>query len=229
LLDPAAELEVEFRYSELPFELELDSAAQLPGGDHVVRLVHPDFRAPEPVALPDGEGQSGGQSDDETGDETGEDGETSKAASGGSGPGGPMSFKPWTPPEIDFVKGTPPTEVFFVFPKSPSGAALAFNGPDGDGDGGGGGGGGRGGMGGMMMAGPGKPILLDGGDLDWGSSQVGYRHERTFGADTAKDEFRVNLSRSGRYCVLVVRWPENHSGSVGRVLELLAPFARVEP
>jgi len=83
-------------------------------------------------------------------------------------------------------------------------------------------------MGGMMMAGPGTPIPIDGGDLDWGTVRVGYRHERTFGTDTATDEIRVNLSESGRYCVLFVRWPENHAGSVERVEELLAAFSRVE-
>ena len=229
LLDPSSELSAEFAFATLPFELEFDQAAKLPGGDRVVRLSHPDHKMPDAslateVAEPEVDWE----------DEISED--LAEAESGDSEKGkAPKSFKPWTPPKIDFVEGTPPTEVFFVFPKAPAGAVRTFAGPQQGGNDFGGGGrrGGRrggmgGGMGGMMMAGPGQPIPIGGGDLDWGPSRVGYRHERKFGKETATDEFRVNLSQSGRYCVMIIRWPADHAGSVERVEELLEGFARTE-
>jgi len=228
LLDPSSELGEEFAFAELPFELEFDQAAKLPGGDRVVRLFHPDHGLPDPSLeseLAKLESESTEETSEDSEDSEGEGEEAKKAEA-------PMSFKAWTPPEIDFVEGTPPTEVLFVFPKAPDGAVRTFAGPKQEG-GDGGRGRGRGGrmsgsMGGTMMAGPGQPIPIGGGDLDWGPWRVGYRHERKFGKETATDEFRVNLSQSGRYCVLIIRWPVDHAGSVERVEELLEGFARTE-
>ncbi len=222
LLDPEEVLSAEFAFDDLPFGLEIVSAARLPGGDRVVRLAHPDY-APEPDPLEEeseaqeesGDGESDTESEGEREGESDQEGDGAKKS---------MSFEPWTPPKVELVDGTPPMEVFFVFPDEPEGAVRSFGGKQG----GEGGSRGRRGMGMMVMAGPGQPIPISGGDLDWGEGRVGFRHERTFSEVSATDEFRVNLSESQRYCVLVIRWPTDHSGSVERAEELLAAFVRVE-
>ena len=227
-LQPETVLSEQFQYDSLPFDLELSAAALLPGGDRLVRLAHPDFKTPEPEPEPEevsvdvSEGDQGAPAD---GDEA-----KGQEQSGGTGI--------WTPPKIDWEQGTVPIEVFFVFTASPASASKAFNGSQaGGGESSGGGGGGRGrgrgrrtrvGFSGSA-GGPGEPIAMDGGDLNWGSSRVGYRHERRFEGESGFDEFRVNLSEAGRFAVLVVRWSENHAGSVARVEELLEAFTRTEP
>ncbi|MFT5284715.1 MAG: hypothetical protein ACI8TQ_000872 [Planctomycetota bacterium] len=229
-LQPDVVLSEQFEYGPIPFELELVSAAMLPGGDRLVRLSHPDFRIPEPKPE---------ELDEGAGNSEGEKGMQAGSSDGGKGGGWGMGDgAPWTPPEIEWKEDSAPTEVFFVFNTSPAGALKVFRGSQESpsvGSSGGGGGrsggrrrGGRSGFSGMSMGAPGEPIAMGGGDLNWGRSRVGYRHERRFEEESGSDEIRVNLSEAGRFCVLVVRWQENHAGSDQRVEELLEAFTRLE-
>ena len=207
VLDPEEVLGEQFSHTTFPFELEFSGAAALPGGDRIVRLSHPDYRESESASE---------SSFDSSSEEWGDD----------SGMGKDAGL--WTPPTIDWIEGTGPSEVFFVFSKSAANSVALFSGKKSDDGMSGSGGRGRGrGRGSRASFGGGDMgsdhlIAMSGGDLDWGRSRVGYRYERRFEQESGYDEIRVNLSEPGRYCVLIARWPANHTGSPDKIEELLA-------
>jgi hypothetical protein len=225
-LDGSEVLGKHFSVRELPFGLALDTAAALPGGDRVVRLVHPDYVAPEPPKPPEPADASAA---DETSPESETDGDAAATGGekdeGGAKPSSGGDAPAW-PPKVDMRLGTPPQEVFVILPMRPENVVLAFEGQQSDAFGGGGGGGGRGGggggmgMDGMPFGGDGS-LAMDRGEVAWGELRAGYRHKRWFVPGGARDEVRVNLSGDGRLCVLVARWPLNHAGDVASVEKLL--------
>ena len=231
-LDPAEELSKAFEVGVLPHGLAADSAAKLPGGDRLVRLVGPDFE-PLPVPAPKkpsfGGAEDGGPSADPAGesevDEPGTEGAEDDESSA-------TEDRPRAPEPKPLVSGTAPQEAFLLFPAAAKRVVSAFEGEAGDDFGGGGGGGGRrgrrggGGFGGVQTDKDGF-ISMDRGELDWGPFRVGFRHKRRVLDDGAgtHEEIRVNLSGEGLLCVLVVRWPLGHAAEVGPVEELLEALA----
>ncbi len=109
--DPRSFLEETFAIGELPFELQFVEAVQLPGGDHLVRLAHPDHVTPEP------EPESGDDPDPAPSD--------AKKV---------VSYKP--PPRPEMTPDTPPTEVFLALYEDPEDAVRAFRSSGGGGSGG---------------------------------------------------------------------------------------------
>ena len=82
---------------------------------------------------------------------------------------------------------------------------------------------------GMLDSKKGGIVRVDAGKLRWGSYDADFVQERLFEKGSFRDALRMNLSTSGRFCVLNVLWKWGEKGgreSARKVLELFPPPAQ---
>lgn len=228
LVDPARPEALEALVPKPEPEPEWDAAEDDEDGNEDADEVAGEDAEGDPSEDADG-GAAGEDSKPDAGEKKSSDSDGAPDSEGESkGWGGPGSKSGsgggWGEPVEALPSEAPLEAVFILFP-SPDGVTDTFGRSS---FGGWGGGGGRGrGRGRSSMGGGGfsfgGPTVLDKGDLVWGEFLVGFVLERSTD-DGLRDEMRINLSREGFYCILVLRWAKGEAGEVEQAEEFLRAF-----
>ena len=201
-IDGSALLAAHFEPFEPPASFELQDAVRLPGGESFLRFSVPGAPVPEVDGVIEALPETD-EDDPESEDEKGDD------------------WVDWTRVEIG-EEGAAPSDVCLIFHPAEKAESLMEryfrNFPRRGVDG---------------LEGDGGNVVIESGDTPWGIYETTFVRQRRFkkfdGEPNFVDSIRVNLTRRGAPCVLILIWPRGLPGSVEHAeawLERLAPLTR---